>query len=307
MEYELLDTGVFDDDRYFDVEVEYAKAGPDDLLCSITVHNRGPEDAPTPPAPDAVVPQHVVLGAVRSPKPALRAGPRPTAPRSSPTIPRSGRGYLHAESPPTSCSATTRPTPSGFWDSENAPTPTRRTASTTASSHGRPDAVNPAATGTKAAAHVQLVVPAGGQRRPSGCGSTATPADAPTTASADVDGGDRRPPRGGRRVLRRDHPARRERRRGGGHAAGAGRDAVVEAVLLLRRRPLAARAQRATRCDRRGGQRHAQRVVVPHGQPRRHLDARQVGVPVVRGLGSRLPLRAADDGRPRLRQAAARR
>src|SRR6516162_5336006 len=41
-EYELLDTGVFDDDRYFDVFVEYAKAGPDDVLVQVTVHNRGP-------------------------------------------------------------------------------------------------------------------------------------------------------------------------------------------------------------------------------------------------------------------------
>jgi hypothetical protein len=43
-EYELLDTGVFDDDRYFDVFVEYAKAGPEDLLMQVTVHNRGPEE-----------------------------------------------------------------------------------------------------------------------------------------------------------------------------------------------------------------------------------------------------------------------
>jgi hypothetical protein len=44
-EFELLDTGVFDDDRYFDVLVEYAKASPDDLLMRITVHNRGPDAA----------------------------------------------------------------------------------------------------------------------------------------------------------------------------------------------------------------------------------------------------------------------
>jgi hypothetical protein len=44
-EYELLDTGVFDDDRYFDVFVEYAKGGPDDILVRITVHNRGPDPA----------------------------------------------------------------------------------------------------------------------------------------------------------------------------------------------------------------------------------------------------------------------
>ncbi|HZE05858.1 MAG TPA: hypothetical protein VE127_11570, partial [Solirubrobacteraceae bacterium] len=43
--YELLDTGIFDDDRYFDVVVEYAKAAPDDILMQITVHNRGPEPA----------------------------------------------------------------------------------------------------------------------------------------------------------------------------------------------------------------------------------------------------------------------
>jgi hypothetical protein len=44
-EYELLDTGVFKDGRYFDVFIEYAKAGPEDVLVQITVHNRGPESA----------------------------------------------------------------------------------------------------------------------------------------------------------------------------------------------------------------------------------------------------------------------
>jgi len=45
-EYELLDTGVFDDDRYFDVFVEYAKASPEDILVRITAVNRGPDAAP---------------------------------------------------------------------------------------------------------------------------------------------------------------------------------------------------------------------------------------------------------------------
>jgi hypothetical protein len=44
-EYELLDTGVFDDDRYFDVFVEYAKESPEDILIKISVFNRGPETA----------------------------------------------------------------------------------------------------------------------------------------------------------------------------------------------------------------------------------------------------------------------
>ena len=42
-EFELLDTGLFDDDRYFDIVVEYAKASPEDLLLRITAINRGPE------------------------------------------------------------------------------------------------------------------------------------------------------------------------------------------------------------------------------------------------------------------------
>lgn len=44
-EFELLDTGIFDEDRYFDVFVEYAKDGPDDLLVRISVYNRAPETA----------------------------------------------------------------------------------------------------------------------------------------------------------------------------------------------------------------------------------------------------------------------
>ena len=45
MEYELLDTGIFDEDRYFDVVVEYAKGAHDDILMLVTAHNRGPDAA----------------------------------------------------------------------------------------------------------------------------------------------------------------------------------------------------------------------------------------------------------------------
>ncbi len=44
-EFELIDTGIFDDDRYFDIFIEYAKADPEDMLIRITVHNRGAEAA----------------------------------------------------------------------------------------------------------------------------------------------------------------------------------------------------------------------------------------------------------------------
>src|SRR5262245_50783596 len=45
MEYELLDTGIFEEDRYFDVFMEYAKETPEDLLIQISIANRGPEAA----------------------------------------------------------------------------------------------------------------------------------------------------------------------------------------------------------------------------------------------------------------------
>src|SRR5262245_56977819 len=44
-EYELLDTGIFNDNRYFDVFVDFAKDSPEDILVQISVHNRGPETA----------------------------------------------------------------------------------------------------------------------------------------------------------------------------------------------------------------------------------------------------------------------
>ena len=44
-EFEIIDTGIFDADRYFDVDIEYAKAAPEDILLQLTIHNRGPDEA----------------------------------------------------------------------------------------------------------------------------------------------------------------------------------------------------------------------------------------------------------------------
>ena len=65
-EYELLDTGIFDDDRYFDVFVEYAKAAPDDILIRISAANRGPEAGAAAPAADAVVQERLVVDCRRA-------------------------------------------------------------------------------------------------------------------------------------------------------------------------------------------------------------------------------------------------
>jgi len=45
-EYEILDTGIFNEDRYFDVFIEYAKENVDEIVCKVSVTNRGPDEAP---------------------------------------------------------------------------------------------------------------------------------------------------------------------------------------------------------------------------------------------------------------------
>ena len=69
-EYELLDTGAFDDDRYWVVEVEYAKADPHRLLMTVQVTNAGPRRRDAARAADGLVPQHLVLGRRRRVEPA---------------------------------------------------------------------------------------------------------------------------------------------------------------------------------------------------------------------------------------------
>jgi hypothetical protein len=73
-EYELADTGVFDDGRYWIVEVHYAKASPDDLLMRVTVRNAGPEPATLHVLPTAWF-RNTWAWEPGSAKPALRAAP----------------------------------------------------------------------------------------------------------------------------------------------------------------------------------------------------------------------------------------
>jgi hypothetical protein len=75
-EYELLDTGIFDDDRYFDVFVEYAKAGPEDICIRIEVCNRGPEDASIHILPQLWFRNRWAWEATPKPEPMIEVGPR---------------------------------------------------------------------------------------------------------------------------------------------------------------------------------------------------------------------------------------
>ncbi|HEX5270748.1 MAG TPA: glucosidase, partial [Gemmataceae bacterium] len=74
-EFELLDTGVFDEDRYFDIVVEYAKAGPDDLCVRIEAFNRGPEPAPLHLLPHLWFRNVWAWGHAQIREPAIRPGP----------------------------------------------------------------------------------------------------------------------------------------------------------------------------------------------------------------------------------------
>ena len=74
-EYELIDTGIFDDNRYFDVFVEYAKAEPDDICIRIEVANRGPQDAQIHVLPQIWFRNRWSWGKDARREPAIRLGP----------------------------------------------------------------------------------------------------------------------------------------------------------------------------------------------------------------------------------------
>jgi hypothetical protein len=165
-EFELADTGIFAGDRYFDVAVEYAKASPDDLAIRITLANRGPEPAPLTVLPTlwfrntwswgrsgegywrrpeirrmagALACEHESLGRFRL---EVGAGPSGALPNLLVTENETNNERLFGA---TSASAWVK---DAFHDYVV---------------DGRTEAVNPAGVGTKAAAHYQLTVPAGGQ------------------------------------------------------------------------------------------------------------------------------------------------
>src|SRR5687767_8097698 len=74
-EYELLDTGVFDDDRYFDIFVEYAKAGPEDICVRVEAVSRGREDPPLHLLPQLRFRHTWAWGTDARPEPSITLGP----------------------------------------------------------------------------------------------------------------------------------------------------------------------------------------------------------------------------------------
>ena len=164
-EFELLDTGIFAESRYFDVFVEYAKARPEDILVEINAVNRGPDTALARSAADGLVPQHVVLearpaAARRGPGRAARRPARDPARRgvSRPAVsprPAGRRAALHRERDQLRARLRRPPIPA----------PTSRTRFTSTSSAAGATRSIPTRLGTKAAARYHFEIPPGGTAR----------------------------------------------------------------------------------------------------------------------------------------------
>jgi hypothetical protein len=158
-EYELLDTGIFDDDRYFDVFVEYAKEGPDDVAVRITVHNRGPEMARLHLLPTLWF-RNTWSWDAGNQKPVLRAGGANVIQASHPEL---EDYWLYCEGSPELLFTENETNTQRLWGQSNA-SPYVKDAFHRYLIGRETGAVNPARMGTKAAAHYTLEVPGGGSK-----------------------------------------------------------------------------------------------------------------------------------------------
>ena len=288
---------------------DYAKAAPDDLCVRIRIRNAGPEAGRAARAADAVVPQPLVVGRRTSRGPSIRARrrergvavaiaedetARPLAARrrTRSRRPRARAAVLRERDQlPRVCSARAAPTPypkDGINDHVVAGAAT----------------VNPAQRGTKMACWYRVTVAPGetvelrlrlARERRRRRRSTSAPASSGRSPTASA-----RPTS----TTPRCGPHGRERRRSHGDAPGLRGNGLEPAVLPLRRRALARRRSDAAAAAG-GAQDRAQRRLASPQQPRHHRDARQVGVPVVRRLGPRVPLRGARAHRSRRGEAPA--
>ncbi len=159
-EFELLDTGVFQDNRYFDVFVTYAKAGPEDICIRIDVHNRGPEAAELDLLPQLVFrntwswgPQ---LGPVPEIRPKIQKGPEGKGFQSL----VADQIYLYGDSPSQLLFTHNETNNERLWKSPN------RTPYVKDAFHRqliqKEAAVNPKEEGTKACFHFKGEIPSGG-------------------------------------------------------------------------------------------------------------------------------------------------
>ena len=293
----MLDTGVFDQDRYFDVFVEYAKASPEDVLIQLTICNRGAESATLHVLPTVLFRNTWSWGGEVS-RPVLRQAGRDLIAASHPDL---GERFFSCENAAALLFTENETNTERLFGTPNR-TPYVKDGIDNYIVHSRHDAVNPDQTGTKASAHYPLTIGAGGDA---------------------------------------EHPPAAPRSPSWRAAFGSGFDAVMEArrkeadefyatVIPPSLDADAANVMRQALAgmlwskqfyyydvDRWLEERGAdpfkastapwptQRPLAPHAQCPHPLDAGQVGIPVVRGLGSGLSRPCLDLGGRGLRQAAA--
>ncbi|KAF0813496.1 hypothetical protein IGB42_01847 [Andreprevotia sp. IGB-42] len=156
-EYELLDTGVFADDRYFDVFVEYAKGGPDDICILITIHNRAAEAARLRVLPTLWFRNTWSWGG---------DGRKPVLGEAGPGVIQAthhalGEYWLYCDGKAELLFTENESNNQRLWGQPNN-TPYVKDAFHARVIGGQHDAVNPDRRGTKAAAHYALEVPGNG-------------------------------------------------------------------------------------------------------------------------------------------------
>ncbi|MBI5757985.1 MAG: glucosidase [Planctomycetales bacterium] len=160
MEYELLDTGVFHEDRYFDVFVEYAKSTPEDLLIEITIANRGPEAATLHVLPTLWFRNSWSWGGDVE-KPLLEcASQTDSLTAVSASDPKLGQRFFYCDGSPRLLFTENDTNTERLFGVPNA-TPFVKDGINNCVLHGKSDAVNPALTGTKVAAQYVITVGAG--------------------------------------------------------------------------------------------------------------------------------------------------
>jgi hypothetical protein len=161
MEYELLDTGIFNSDRYFDVFVEYAKQTSDDILIQISVSNRGPDAATLHVLPTLFF-RNTWTWWPDTPKPSLK---QVTGKNDSRVVVAShtqlGERYLYCDGDAALLFTENETNNERIFGTPNA-SPYVKDGINNYVVNGKQDAVNPQGAGTKAAAHYQISV-AGGE------------------------------------------------------------------------------------------------------------------------------------------------
>ena len=302
-EYELIDTGVFDQDRYFDVFVEYAKETPTDILIQISVCNRGPDPAPVHVLPTLWF-RDVWSWQPETPKPSLRAVVTKNGVTGVVASEAElGDYFLYCEGKPALLFTENETNNQRIFGTTNAE-PYVKDGINDFIVTGRRDAVNPRLEGTKAAAYRQLDV---------GPGETAVVRLRLTKTGPDSIGD----PFDGRF----SQTLERRRREADEFYRAVTPAHVSEDAANVMRQALAGMLwskqyyffDLAKWLEEHGGGARpgeepgdAEPRMDPHGQRRHHLDAGQMGISVVRGLGFGVSHHRALDGRHRFRRGPTR-